>query len=265
MSDGTWSRDKASFTIDFRRNRTGDYRVWEDPQPDAHYILGADIALGHDIGDKKPRSNQSTIAIYRRLPGLLEQVAEGRTRCEPLQFGLIIAAWATRYNNAVINPERNIVDATLAGIRQAGYPTQFWYQPPITMSVVGAMSSKYFFHKGAASSQFLFSVMNDYLARGALIIRSEPLLSELALLQRDKSGRPVTSGKDLAIATMMAVIVDATTDFPLEPHQPDKQRPPMRDPGKDWELTDPPPPRQVDPDDAPTHSDAYSSWSPWSS
>lgn len=219
--------------IDLFDSPNGEFSVWEEPVPDAEYIIGADIAKGLDIREKTQRSDHSTFCILKRLPAGLEQVAEGYIRCETSYFGLVLATFGFWYNTALLNPERNIAEGVTAGLMMADYPQDKWYQPPVSLSVVGAQQTKYFFAKTKASQGQLLTTTIDYCARGSLLLRSEPLLTELRGLQYVDNRNVNTNGKDRSIALMMGVIADATTDPPVLVRRVDKREAPPTPHGKD--------------------------------
>jgi len=202
-------------------DRKGEYQQWEEPLPETEYIIGADIALGRSPGGKKNGAtgagDYSTFCVVKRNQFTLEQVAEGRTRCEAAHFGEIISAWGALYNHAVINMERNLADAPHYALRKSGYPMHRLYQPPQSASVSGLYSAQYYFQKTSKNSKYLVDTTVEYLERGSVIIRSSALLTELRALQKDEQNRVVTRSMDLSVALMMAVIVDATTDPPPPP------------------------------------------------
>lgn len=201
--------------VEFIDSPYGEFSIWAEPDPEGYYIIGADIAKGLDVKEKRRTSDHSTMCVMRRLPGhRLEQVAEGFLRCEVSAFGLMLAAFGFRYNDAIVNPERNIAEGVVAGLMQANYPEQCWYQPPVSLSTFGAMQSRYFYAKTKSTQDFLIDTTLDYLANDKVVIRSQPLLDELAGLQYEAGRRVKTNGKDRSIALMMSVVVDATTAAP---------------------------------------------------
>jgi hypothetical protein len=208
--------------VEFFDHHRGEFQVWEEPIPGDQYIIGADIAMARDmtmgvdaVGSRRHREGDSSaMCVLRRHPLGVEQVAECLIRCDPVYFGIMIALWARKYNNAIINPERNSADACVAGLRQAGYPEEFWYIPTVSLSFSGNLQSKYFLQKSRSTGAFLISTLVDYLSSGHLLLRSKNLLQELGTLQKGTNGDIDTNGKDLSIALMMALAVDATTAPP---------------------------------------------------
>lgn len=199
-------------------HRHGEYAVWEEPQDNFEYILGADIALARGMGGERRHrhgsGDYSAFCVLKREPSRLVQVAEGYLQCEATHFGEICAAVGAWYHHAWVNLERNLADAPAAGLRRAGYPIERWYQPVQSLSITGTFAPQYFTQKTVATSKGLADTTIDYLNRGNLLLRSRPLLQELRSLQRDSRGIIITRSKDRSVALMMAVIVDATVGPP---------------------------------------------------
>lgn len=79
--------------------------IWELPQPNVAYVIGADPAFG-DKGDS------SALNIIRA--DTLEQVAEFESNCTKLDdFANIIIRLSRKYNNALTNIERNSIGKIL--------------------------------------------------------------------------------------------------------------------------------------------------------
>lgn len=196
----------------------GEICVWEHPEPDAEYIIGADVAQGATFGTAKRDADKSTICVLRRDGMNLYQAAEAIYQVDTFAFGQIIAALGSWYNNAWVNVERNMAHGPVAGLRAAGYPVDRWYIPPIQASTIEANAGTYFFHKNVATQKILIDTLLAYMDPEAprLKLRSRATLAELSSLQIDARGGVDTNGKDLTIALAMGVIVDATTEIDLE-------------------------------------------------
>lgn len=73
--------------------------VWELPEPDEEYVIGADVAEGLEAGDR------SSFDVIRRSTG--EQVAHWFGHLDPELFARLIAHVGKWYNEAYVMPERN--------------------------------------------------------------------------------------------------------------------------------------------------------------
>lgn len=93
----------------------GPLRVWEEPQPGEHYVIGADVAEGLIGGD------YSCADVLAASDG--RQVAQWHGHVDPDRFGDILAALGHIYRKAVIGPERNNHGlTTVTALRNGGYP-----------------------------------------------------------------------------------------------------------------------------------------------
>lgn len=201
-----------------RPSPMGPVEVWEDPEPGAEYIMGADVADGATFGVDgvgRAETDASTFSIYKRTPTTMEQVAQCIHRGDNFEFGRLCAVFAAHYNHALVNVERNRAQGVIAGLRTADYPVHRLYRPPVSAAVTEGLAASYFFHKTAANSKFLMDTLLSW-ANGRLVVRSATLMEELSTLERDVNGRVETNSKDLTIATAMAVVADATTDMEID-------------------------------------------------
>lgn len=86
-------------TRQFIAKPEGEFRVWKEPEPGKHYVIGADVAEGLEKGDF------SCADVVDQLTG--EQVAQWHGKTAPDIFAQILVSIAMRYNTAWIVPERN--------------------------------------------------------------------------------------------------------------------------------------------------------------
>lgn len=199
--------------ITITESNAGVEDVWEPPEPDAQYILGADVAVGATFGRVDERADWSTFSIWKREAFSLIQVAECRSRADNYVFGQMCAAWGLWYNTAIINVERNLAHGVIAGLRTAEYPQDRWFVPPVHASTMEALQGQWFFHKNVSSQKILLDTFKDYLT-DRCVVRSARLIEEISTLRRGDDGKVNTNGKDVVIAAAMAVIVDAYTELP---------------------------------------------------
>lgn len=93
----------------------GRLRVWDDPEPGAHYVIGADVAEGLEQGD-------FSCADVLKLPDG-EQVAQWHGHIDPDRFGEVLYRLGRHYNRGLIGVERNNHGlTTLTTLKHKGYP-----------------------------------------------------------------------------------------------------------------------------------------------
>ena len=97
------------------------YRVWEEPQAGAFYVIGADAAQGTSAGD----FDDACVTDWHTG----RQVAELHGKADPYVFADRLALIGYEYNTAVINPERKESGiAVVAKLNEMGYPRLFYYE-----------------------------------------------------------------------------------------------------------------------------------------
>jgi hypothetical protein len=179
--------------------------TWEDPQPGAKYVIGADVAEGVPEGD------YSAAYVLEFDSG--RPVAGYHGRCRPEQFAEFLAKLGRRYNQALIGPERNNHGhATLVElVRHISYGNVYFEREPSTAAA--ATMSRPQIKFGWATTTLSRPVMLDDL-REALEAgwrpRCEGLLAEAKTFEDDGTGTfQARSGKhdDRVIAMAIALQV----------------------------------------------------------
>ena len=85
--------------MEFRLAQDGEFRVWDSPQPDGVYVIGADVAEGLGHGDYS-----SAHVINART---MEVVAHWHGHIEPDLYGELLAEIGWWYNTALLGVENN--------------------------------------------------------------------------------------------------------------------------------------------------------------
>lgn len=92
-------------------------KIWEQPRPDAEYVIGADVAEG--IGE-----DFSVATIIKKET--METVARWRGDAEPAEFGEILDTLGRYYNTALIGCEINNHGlTTVQRLRDMNYPNLY--------------------------------------------------------------------------------------------------------------------------------------------
>lgn len=195
----------------------GPWTVWEQPIEGADYVLGGDTAQGQkDAQGREHQGDQCTAFIGRRVKGRgVIQVAEFADWIDPYTFGEIVASWGARYNNAILNVERNQGLGTLLAVESCGYPRERLYVPTQQASVMGGIEARVWLYTTQQIKKLLVDTAWDYMQRGMLTLRSALLVAEMDKVSKDEKNIPVLGGKDRTVAMLEAVYVDATTSAVL--------------------------------------------------
>lgn len=196
----------------------GEFAVWGPPEDGASYIVSCDPSLGRQWSDG---ADHSSVGVWRRWPGrILEQVAELHVRWPIGRVGQAIACLARAYggyvdeenrerNCAIVNIERNLMEAARwAMTEDQQFSEEFFFVPREHRSVNGGSVKVFFTNKDQRSQHYILNTLIDYLDRKAIIIRSEPTVNELRLLEKEMDGSVETNGRDRSVMVMMAVVAD---------------------------------------------------------
>lgn len=211
--------------------------VWQEPRPDAIYLVAGDPAYGSSA-----KADRFAATVWRCYPDSLEQVAE---YCSPIgamyTFAWVLAYLAGNYPRYLIHDVNGPGIAVLQELdRMANYGFGLRRRHGQLSDVVGAIQHYLWRRADALSGAYsrewktgpgnqmqLMEKLRDAVERGALIVRSSALVTELAALRRE--GDRVEAGgvahDDLAVTAALAVecwteaVIPEIEDF-VAPKQP---------------------------------------------
>ena len=94
----------ARYNLQFHNNqwiadKDGKLKVWKEPEPGRHYIIGADVAEGLAQGDF------NSADVIDHLTG--EQIAQWHGKVDTDLYAKILYSLGMRYNKAWLGPEKN--------------------------------------------------------------------------------------------------------------------------------------------------------------
>jgi len=207
----------------------GDYVDWEEPDPEAEYVLGMDASEG-----RSNSSDHTCITVYRREVSRIIQVAEWYGRIRQGEGGEVAFKIGMHFNCALINCERNLSGAVEYALLKYGYPVERLFQPQANHSVDQSPTKTFFWWSDSMGKRRMVDIMKLYLGgRTKLIgIRSAETLAELDGLQKLDNGTPDNGGRDRATATLMAVVADAYTEAALPRVRTGPEEEPEIQPGR---------------------------------
>ncbi len=166
----------------FGPSPAGRLLVWEEPDSNKQYIIGADVAEGLEKGDF------SVAHVIDHRSG--EQVAEWHGKTDPDVFAKILAALGHRYNCALLAPERNNHGMTVVTwlLKELMYPAGRVY-----VEMVHEPPAKPYKRYGWVTSLKTRSMIIDNLIReareGIHGIKSQFIFEEMLSFKIQKSGR----------------------------------------------------------------------------
>ena len=187
----TGKRTKATNKVDLKAkaadklaSATMNYLlVWELPDEDEDYAVGADVAEGLEHGDR------SSFDVVAKSDG--RQVAHWFGHLDTKRFARLLAHVGRWYNKGFIGPERNnhghAVLQELVGI----YPTsRIYHEEHIDSEDKDKeKGGKVGWHTSAQSKPILVSGLEDLLTNDADGIKWAGTVSELNIFVYDKKGR----------------------------------------------------------------------------
>ena len=186
----TGKRKKVTDKVDLsskasdKKNPTaaGYLLVWELPDEDEDYAIGADIAEGLEHGDR------SSFDIVAKSDG--RQVAHWFGHLDTKRFARLLAHIGEWYNWAYIGPERNNHGHAVLQELVDIYPvSRIYTEEHMDREDTDQETQKVGWHTSAQSKPILVSGLEDLLANDADGIRWRGTVSELNIFVFDKKGR----------------------------------------------------------------------------
>lgn len=168
----TYQKDPAE-----RRGLDGNLWVWEYPDYSRNYMVSADVARGDG-------ADFSAFHIWDIET--CTQVAEYRGQLTPRDYGAMLTAISTEYNNALLVIENaNIGWSTIEEVISRGYPN-LYYGSNSTMDTVETYTTKQDngrltpgFTTSMRTRPLVISKMFDYVRQRSVILHSKRLMTEM--------------------------------------------------------------------------------------
>lgn len=188
----------------------GQLRIWEYPDPTAHYVIGGDPAEGIEEGDY---SALSVIKVGVRPV----HVAGYKGKIRPGEFAKVACDLAYRYNTALLALERNGVGLTAVekAVYDLNYPNFYYDIDPFSSSNRGDIKPGW--STNHVTRPRMIEEFVQALAGGLLVTEDEDLVREASTLSyvESESGaraqrfRRIEAARgeydDYAFATMIAI------------------------------------------------------------
>lgn len=149
--------------------------VWEDPDPEKRYVMGADVASGEG-------ADYSTAEVFT-LEGM-EQVAEYKGKMLPSDFGDFLCRLGGKYNTAALVCERNNVGrSVLQQVHDNGYSNMLWSTNNlefVSLSEDRGSSRKMYpgIKTTGKTKQLITTKFNEWVRKRHVTVRSQRLLDE---------------------------------------------------------------------------------------
>lgn len=189
----------ADGLAEFMATAEGQLRVWDYPQVDSVYCIGADVAEGLSYGD------YSSAHVIDATTGLV--VAHWHGHIEPDLFGEMLAEIGWWYNTALLGIESNNHGLTsLKAAQKYGYKNL--YKQRRLNAVRSEASDVLGWRTSASSKPLAVDELNAALRDGGITVLCDKTIAELKTFIRKDNGRTTGSPHDdrtisLAIAVQM--------------------------------------------------------------
>lgn len=163
----------------FQSNDSGLLKLWKEPVPDRHYVIGADVAEKGDYS--------IAVVIDRKT---MEQVAEWHGHeADEFTFASLLSRLGYYYNTALIGCERNNMGvAVVRKLDELHYPNQ--YVRHSIDEITQTVSNEYGWRTDSSTRPIMISDLNQEFTARRYLARSSVLLDQMDTFIRNKSGRP---------------------------------------------------------------------------
>lgn len=173
---------QRSYTEKTAKTTTGYMLIWEVPQKDRDYVIGADVAEGLEHGDN------SSFDVIDQETGI--QVGHWFGKIPPKRFADLIKHVAGWYNNAYVGVERNNHGHAVLDRLRAVYPLKYiYFEEYMDREDDDEETKRIGWQTSAVSKEILISDMEDLLENEKSGIRWTGTISELYTYVRDERGR----------------------------------------------------------------------------
>ena len=130
--------------MDYEEGTDGVWQIWDEPQENWDYAIGADVATGElaDQNDYRSEPDYSAIAVLER--GGLITAAQYRGRPSPHELAIEMEKACVWYNHAYMTPEINNTGySTLERLLADGYADHLYQRSGRIENVIEVIPQKY--------------------------------------------------------------------------------------------------------------------------
>lgn len=163
----------------------GELKIWEMPDPNELYAIGADVAEGKEVGEEDKDLDYSSADV---LDGFGQQVAQWHGHISTDLFGQVLFQLGKLYNMAYLGVERNNHGhAVLNKLKDLNYPN-LHVEEKIDEKR-DKKTRKVGFHTNQATKPFIIGNLSNLLRDGESGIRSKETIAEAHTYVVDGKGR----------------------------------------------------------------------------
>lgn len=166
----------------------GQYRVFNEPDPNTQYVIGADISTG--------RSSDYSAMTCMSKSG--EEAAVYKGRMPVNKFSKLLGDTGIKYNEALLAPETNDIGlAVTAFLQEEGYPNLYYSRKLLKQKHKSKPKEELvpgWLTRGSNRTVIIDGLGND-IREGSVIIKDPFFVQEAYTFIYDSQGRPVAQGK----------------------------------------------------------------------
>ena len=173
----------------FNQDQSGDWSIWEMPDPREEYVIFCDPAGGEEV-EGAPEGEQgdyNCIEIFRRGKDQLVQSAEYRSRIDPdILADEAFLGWRAYYEPFTLGVEVNSIGRSTADHLKHRAPV---YHREILDEATKKVTKKLGWYTDTISRKTMIDEMAAGIRDGWLVIRSTVLAGEAMTFIRDSRGK----------------------------------------------------------------------------
>lgn len=170
--------------------------VYNTPKPVEKYSIGADVALGLEIGDA---------SHAKILDSNMREVAHFHGQIDPDHFGRVLVELARIYNMAIITPEINSMGhTTLNAIKEMGY-TRVYNREVNDELEEHKVTNKLGWQTNVKTKQVMLNGLIAAYRDNEVTILDIGTINEMIRCTRGEDGHADLNGKDRVVATCLAI------------------------------------------------------------
>lgn len=184
----------------------GIVKIFEKPKKNARYVISADVAEGHNLGD------DSAFTIWKEVDDDMSiMVCSYTGTIDPIIFGQFLVSFSSMYNDALIAPEVNSMGlATVGEVRRLGGNI---YKRENLENTREDLTADYGVRTTASTKKRFILNFGRCVNKGWAIFNDNVILREAQLLTEDERGNIETKGSDIFMAAVIGLYVIRSERF----------------------------------------------------
>lgn len=204
-------------------------KIWEQPDIDAKYVIGGDVAEGKEIAANGKEGDYSVLTVIRRDTNRI--VARYRAHIDSDQFGDVAARLGWYYNEATVAIEvNNMGIATIQKLRDRLYRRLYMREKGFD-ELFEEPTAKMGWRTDKSSKYIMITELAKYIRDGVIIDTDIVAIREYMTYVRDETGRTNAQEghhDDCVMSTAIAIQMLDWKDIDREAPKPLQNTPNQR-------------------------------------